>query len=66
MPKRCEACGGPASAFRGGSKRLAWDHDHKTGRFRGWLCNGCNGALGLLKDSPARITALLSYLREYG
>ena len=65
MPMFCEACGAPPSTWRSGSQRLAWDHDHATGKFRGWLCTQCNSALGLLQDSPDRIAALLSYLREY-
>lgn len=40
------------------------DHDHETGDIRGILCNGCNTALGLLKDSEDRICNLLNYLRN--
>lgn len=66
MPMFCEACGGPPSKFRGGSVRLAWDHDHETGKFRGWLCSPCNGVLGFLDKQPDRLAALMSYLRERG
>jgi hypothetical protein len=38
------------------------DHDHATGRFRGWLCSQCNHALGLLHDSPEKIQGLKDYL----
>lgn len=62
MPDHCEACGGPPSLFRGGSYRFAWDHDHATGLFRGWLCSGCNSALGLLGDDLSRIDKLREYL----
>ena len=30
---------------------LRYDHDHKTGVFRGWLCCGCNVRLGFI-ESP--------------
>lgn len=37
------------------------DHDHATNVVRGWLCNGCNVALGVLGDSPERIAAVYEY-----
>ena len=46
-PAACEACGAQPR------KRLNLDHDHGTGMFRGWLCWGCNVALGKLGDSIA-------------
>ena len=40
------------------------DHDHKTGKFRGWLCNKCNSALGLLGDNINYIQRALKYLKD--
>ena len=37
-PEQCEICGAMG--------RICFDHDHATGKFRGWLCVRCNGALG--------------------
>ena len=45
------------------NKRLAADHNHKTGRVRGLLCSNCNTALGLLKDNPERCEIAATYLR---
>jgi hypothetical protein len=39
------------------------DHDHKTGKVRGLLCNACNTAIGLFQEDPVRMTSALSYLR---
>lgn len=57
-PACCEACRIPFSGYHGSCV----DHDHKTGVFRGWLCNDCNLALGYLKDSKERIIQLRQYL----
>ena len=57
----CASCGDGQSE---GGYRLSVDHNHDTGEVRGILCNGCNAALGHLKDDPQRILALLAYLRR--
>lgn len=41
------------------------DHDHKTGKVRGLLCNPCNIAIGLLKDSPQFCLLAAKYLEKY-
>lgn len=45
-------------------KGLHLDHDHITGRIRGFLCGNCNRALGLLKDDPNTLIRLLTYLKR--
>lgn len=59
----CASCGYPETAtFRGRPRALHVDHDHTTGQVRGLLCTGCNTALGLLREDPARILGLIRYL----
>lgn len=41
------------------------DHDHRDGSFRGVLCGGCNTALGMMADSPARLRAAAEYLERH-
>lgn len=53
----CAICGKTCS------KSLAVDHDHKTGKVRGLLCNNCNRALGHFKDSVENLTNAINYLK---
>jgi len=50
------------SCGRKGSTRLCIDHDHKTGKVRGLLCNACNVSLGAMGDDPERLLKAYSYL----
>lgn len=54
----CEVCG------NGG--RIHWDHDHKTGKFRGWLCTQCNTSIGMVKDRIDILHKLIAYLVKNG
>ena len=52
--KPCELCGGTTN--------VAYDHCHKTGKFRGWLCMKCNTALGLVNDDTELLWRMIKYL----
>lgn len=52
----CDLCGAKEKDL---GKRLALDHNHITGAFRGWLCDNCNRSLRTIEVSP---TAILNYL----
>ena len=60
-PNQCEICGALGSDFK---KGLCLDHDHKTDKFRGWICTRCNSALGFVKDSPELLRRLAYYLEN--
>lgn len=45
--------------------KLVVDHDHKTGKFRALLCNGCNGGLGLFRDDITYMKKAIAYLESF-
>lgn len=55
-PVDCEVCS------RKG--RIVFDHCHKTGKFRGWLCSNCNLALGNVEDNIEILKFLIKYLEN--
>ena len=57
----CAIC--PCTPRKNG-KRLAVDHDHRTGRIRGLLCSDHNRALGLLGDSSQLCLRAAAYLQR--
>ncbi len=57
-PELCECCGGAP-----GKRAMHLDHDHETGKFRGWLCSSCNRGIGLLGDSLERLQRATDYLK---
>jgi hypothetical protein len=45
--------------------QLVFDHDHKTGAFRGLICQTCNRGLGLFGDNIESVEKAVAYLRLY-
>jgi hypothetical protein len=59
-PRRCEMCRQPPEKMA-----LHLDHCHTEKTFRGWLCQKCNCALGLLGDDlKVAIARLKRYQRR--
>ena len=63
IPEQCEVCGS-FGEYGKKEKTLFFDHDHTTGKFRGWICMRCNFALGMVKDNKETLLALVEYLKK--
>lgn len=62
-----EQCPGCAAPLTSDGKETHIDHDHATGKVRGLLCQNCNRALGMVKDSVEVLLRLGVYLeRSHG
>ena len=55
-PESCEICGAIG--------QIDFDHDHKTGEFRGWICRRCNLVLGMVKDNSELLIMLSQYVLQ--
>ena len=63
VPKVCRCCrkAPDPNSFR---NKLQLDHDHTTGKFRGWICDNCNVSLSRAGDTIEGVKNLLTYLEE--
>jgi hypothetical protein len=46
----------------GAARKLAVDHDHKTGYVRGLLCKPCNSLLAHIRDDTQTLHRTIEYL----
>jgi len=60
-PELCEVCLKTSTNGKG----LHFDHCHKMGKFRGWLCDSCNLSLGRLKDNSDTLRKLAVYIDTF-
>ena len=69
---RCLGCMKPLQMGFGRGKRFHVDHDHTCcpsikscgSCVRGFLCHGCNTAIGLVDESPETLRRLIAYLER--
>jgi hypothetical protein len=56
---------GKSCAVCGSTERICWDHCHRTGAFRGWLCGHRNSGLGFFRDNPVHLQSAIRYLAAF-
>lgn len=60
----CDICGNPetcSTSLSNKPNKLCIEHDHKTKKFRGLVCNKCNNRLSWLDDN---LDSILSYIKK--
>jgi hypothetical protein len=55
-PEQCEICGAMG--------KICFDHNHRTGKFRGWICHRCNVVLGFVKENTELLDSIIEYLKK--
>jgi len=66
----CAICGQPETAMNtfSGKKvllHLSVDHDHKTGKIRGLLCDRCNTSIGKFEENTDFLMNAIIYLNSH-
>lgn len=57
---KCQVCGKNCDPMN----KICLDHCHETGKFRGWICNPCNRALGLFRHDIKILQSAMKYLER--
>jgi hypothetical protein len=56
MASGCEICNTKSKGFP------QFDHCHKKGHFRGWLCVPCNVLVGRIENNPLLLQKVMNYI----
>ena len=57
---KCWICGTHQAKLK---RKLSIDHNHKTGKIRGLLCDSCNGGIGHMKENYFILIKSIKYLK---
>ena len=60
VPFKCPICG--KVTIPDLTSKVVLDHDHKTGKVRGWICDSCNTGIGRFKDDIELLKSAIHYL----
>ena len=64
---QCAICGIDEEGLLARGYKIKWclDHDHKTGKYRGYLCDNCNTGISKLQDSVEVLKGAIEYLEKH-
>jgi Recombination endonuclease VII len=63
----CSICKDPSRVKKSRTGILHVDHDHKTGKVRGLICNACNSILGYgdADNGPELLLKAVQYIKDH-
>lgn len=60
---KCPIC--KKTTIPGLTSKVVLNHDHKTGKITGWICESCNTGLGRFKDDVGVLQSAIDYLNTH-
>jgi hypothetical protein len=61
-PFECPVC--KKRTIAGITSKVVLEHDHHTGKPRGWICDSCNTGLGRFKDDIKLLESAIEFLKK--
>lgn len=61
-PFECPVC--KKRTIAGVTSKVVLEHDHRTGKPGGWICDSCNTGLGRFKDDIKLLESAIDFLKE--
>jgi uncharacterized protein YlaI len=61
---KCPIC--EKTTIPGLTSKVVLDHDHRTGKITGYICDSCNTGLGRFKDDTVVLERAIKYLKSGG
>lgn len=61
-PFRCPIC--KKRTIAGVTSKVVLEHDHRTGKPGGWICDSCNTGLGRFKDDVELLKSGIKFLKK--
>ena len=61
-PFECPVC--KKRTISGVTSKMVLEHDHRTGKPGGWICDSCNTGLGRFKDDVELLKSAIEFLKK--
>lgn len=59
---KCKIC--EKRTIAGVNSKVVLDHDHESGKARGWICESCNTGLGRFQDSVVILKRAINFIKK--